>query len=149
MDRDKLKETVKALLDRGIGLSEIQKILFDEYGENITFLDLKLLSSELEDVDWRQFNPEEEAGEAAATPEDPEVIPPSGGPGGTHVELSKIARPGAVLSGSAKFASGASADWVVDSFGRLGFENKVGEPTKEDLEDFQQELQKLVQDGGM
>ena len=63
------------------------------------------------------------------------------------VEINKIARPGAVLSGSVKFASGASAQWVLDQFGRLMFENAKGKPTKEDLVEFQEELQKKVSGG--
>ena len=56
-------------------------------------------------------------------------------------------RPGAVASGSVKFASGVSAEWVIDQSGRLGLNNASGEPTEDDIKDFQKELQKALSKG--
>ena len=65
--------------------------------------------------------------------------------GATVVEVSPIARPGMMFSGSVKFASGSSAEWYVDNMGRLGLENLVGEkPGQSDIEQFQIELDKAV-----
>jgi hypothetical protein len=58
------------------------------------------------------------------------------------VEISKLVKPGAVAHGSVKFPSGASGDWILDQTGRLGLENSKGKPTPEDLQAFQEELQK-------
>jgi hypothetical protein len=132
----------------------------------MTFLDLRLLASELENVDWESFNkedetPEEESaldgtvdspGEDSMGEDDAFDVAdaaleasqdaPSGGQ--TVVELSKLARPGAVASGSVKFGSGASAEWILDQLGRLALNNATGEPTQEDIQDFQVELQKAL-----
>ena len=65
--------------------------------------------------------------------------------GDTVVEVSPIARPGMALSGTVKFASGSTAEWYVDSYGRLGLENLEGDkPSQNDLEKFQVELNKVV-----
>ena len=57
-------------------------------------------------------------------------------------------RPGTALSGSVKFASGSTADWYIDQTGRLGLENLVGnQPTQEDIQQFQVELEKAVYGG--
>jgi hypothetical protein len=64
--------------------------------------------------------------------------------GATVVEVSKLVRPGAALSGSVKFASGVKADWVLDQMGRLGLEKPTGKPTPEDIKEFQVELQKKL-----
>jgi len=64
--------------------------------------------------------------------------------GKTTVEVSKVVRPGAVASGSVKFGSGVTAEWVLDQLGRLGLEKASGKPTQQDVKDFQVELQKLL-----
>ena len=66
--------------------------------------------------------------------------------GETVVEISKLVRPGAAVSGSVKFASGVTAEWFLDQMGRLGLDAvKGGEPTREDIAAFQQALQKEVE----
>jgi hypothetical protein len=63
--------------------------------------------------------------------------------GKTTVELSKIARPGTAASGTVKFGSGVTAEWVIDQFGRLGLDKASGKPDEQDIREFQVELQKL------
>lgn len=151
MESIEIKKIVAEQLAKGVELSDIQTILNKEHNVNMTFLELRLLASELDQVDWGQFNKEEEKkDEKAGTDDD---LAEDGeessldGDGQTVVEVSKIARPGAVMSGSVKFASGASAEWVLDQFGRLGLEKSQGKPTPEDLEQFQTELQKQLTGG--
>lgn len=142
MRRDELKKIIAKLLHEGNSLSDVQTILNKEYDEKMTFLDLRVLASELDDIDWTKGEPsEEEGGEDSS-----ENVADSEGK--TVVEISRLQRPGVALSGSVKFASGATADWVLDQMGRLGLENSNGEPTPEDLKEFQEELQKAV-GGGM
>ena len=64
--------------------------------------------------------------------------------GKTTVELSPLVRPGAIASGSVKFGSGASADWFLDQQGRLGLEKAKGQPDRQDIQEFQIELQKAL-----
>ena len=60
------------------------------------------------------------------------------------MEINRLTRPGVAMHGSVKFASGASADWILDQTGRLGFEKSEGKPTPEDIQEFQEELQKSL-----
>jgi hypothetical protein len=146
MDRNELKQCIAALLHLGHSLTEIQYLLRRDHATTLTFLDLRLLASEVEDVNWGKSTAEEAAEAEAA--DDPDVITePAEVDTGTVVEVSKLARPGAALSGSVRFASGATADWVLDSYGRLALENATGKPTPEDLREFQEELQRKL--GGM
>ena len=66
--------------------------------------------------------------------------------GTTTVEISKVVRPGASLSGTVKFGSGASGEWYVDAYGRLGFNADEGssQPDQRDIQEFQAELQKAL-----
>lgn len=170
MEENEVKKIVAKKLSEGISLTDIQKQLSDEHNVRMTFLDLRLLASELEDVNWESFNKEEEKvdekdalDEVVDNPGEEDLIDDDNGDefqavdalessqeaqsGQTVVELSKLARPGAVASGSVKFGSGANAEWVLDQLGRLALSNATGEPTQQDIKEFQVELQKALTGG--
>ena len=70
--------------------------------------------------------------------------------GETKIVLDETPHPGAALSGTAVFASGASGKWALSRNGRLGFEPDEGseEPDENDWQLFQAELQKTIQSIG-
>ena len=141
----------------GVSLSDIQKSANEKFGLKLTYMDIRIYASELDNIDWDAHDPkaiekakaeakkaEEEAKKAAETAEGEEAT--AGGDGETVVEISKLVRPGAAVSGSVKFASGVTAEWFLDQMGRLGLDAvKGGEPTREDIAAFQQALQKEVE----
>lgn len=142
MDRVKIKKIVSKLLQEGESLGQILKILETEYQETMTFLELRLLASEIEDIDWAETegpDPEPQDNSEDVTEED--------SAGKTLVEVNKLTRPGVAMHGTVKFASGATADWILDQMGRLGLEKSEGKPTPEDLQAFQEELQKTLSGG--
>ena len=170
MDQKQIKDFIAQKVPEGYSLSKIQDLL-KEQGVHITFMELRLLASEIEENVWKQT--EKEEAPAPAEPAKAAEVPPAaeaeafpGGPadaepasptppapaepaapaaprGKTTVELSKIARPGAAASGTVKFGSGVTAEWVIDQLGRLGLENASGQPDQQDVREFQVELQKL------
>ncbi|MBR4900553.1 MAG: hypothetical protein IKZ46_06405 [Victivallales bacterium] len=95
---------------------------------------------EAEDVEPEADDDEEE--EAADDEEAAE--------GETKIVLDETPHPGAALSGTAVFASGASGKWALSRNGRLGFEPDEGsaEPDENDWQLFQVELQKTIQSIG-
>ena len=149
-----IKRFVAAKLAEGESLSDIQNMVNAEFDQHMTYMDLRILASSL-DVDWQALDPN---AKKAAVPADdaapaqdeppaaaPDAPAPDAAPGDTVVEVGKLARPGMMLSGTVKFASGSTAEWYVDGMGRLGLENLVGaKPTQDDLEKFQIELDKAV-----
>jgi hypothetical protein len=150
-ERDQL---IAELLGEGLSLSDVQKTLKEKHGLQITYMDLRLISSELE-VDWEKIDPKaakdsEKKDDATASgnnTSDSGLSDNVGGKNGTVVNVNKVVRPGAVMSGDVKFRSGATADWHLDPLGRLGL-NPTGtgdKPTEEDLQEFQMELQKSLQ----
>ena len=161
-----IKRLMAEKLQSGESLSEIQKLVNEKFSLHMTYMEIRILASELESIDWKALDPraqaeaakraKEEAEKLAAenaetdstTAKDaPEAEAPQGAipTGKTVVELSKIARPGMMLSGTVKFASGSMAEWYVDQLGRLGLENLKGEkPTQEDIEVFQIELENVA-----
>lgn len=147
MNNQQLKTIIAAYLADGVPLSDIQDRLESEHDYKIKFFDLRMLAAELEDVEWERFDPK--APEPADVTKAPTNSAPTNvPPGETHVTVSKIARPGMAMCGSVNFASGASADWCLDTTGRPGIENVVGEPSQQDVELFMVELRKLLSGGG-
>ncbi len=135
-------QIVGSLLNNGVKLTDIQDILKEEHSINMTFLDLRLMAAELENVDWGKHDPKQ------PDPEDEVPVEVPVGDGVTTVEVSKLVRPGSVANGSVKFASGASADWLLTQQGQISLENSVGEPTSSDIEDFQVKLQEVLTSPG-
>jgi len=166
MDNQELKKIISDMLKEGANLSEIQSRLASEYNQKLTFLDLKLIVSDIEeaaktlDKNTNQNNidttelkdiqnsqksiddDEDEQEESVLTGKtvDAELMDE----GATVVELDKLVKPGTALSGSVKFASGAKAEWAIDHYGRLTLQNAKGKPTQEDIMLFQEELSKKL-----
>ena len=158
-----IKRFMAEELQDGKSLSEIQKLVNEKFSLHMTYMEIRILASELESVDWKALDPRAQAeaakrakeekkkaaaeadGDVPETAEGEEVAAPAEAAGKTVVELSKLARPGMMLSGTVKFASGSTAEWYVDNMGRLGLENLKGEkPTPEDIEAFQVELENVA-----
>ncbi len=153
MQKEEIKTIVASLLNKGVSLSDIQKQLQSEYSVKMTFLDLRLIASEIESVDWSKQKADMEAKKAeekAKEEKEKKELEPNKtdeNAGETIVEVSKLTRPGAIANGSVKFASGAKADWILDQYGRISLDKPQGEPTPEDIKAFQAELQKLLSHG--
>ncbi|MBN1864497.1 MAG: hypothetical protein JW808_06315 [Victivallales bacterium] len=145
MEKEEIKKIVAGLLNNGETLNSILKILSSEHKVPMTFLELRLLASEMEEIDWTKTEepdpkPEKDKGDDISS--DGELADASAGK--TVVEINRLARPGLAMHGSVKFASGASAGWILDQMGRFGFEKTKGSPTQEDIQDFQRELKKAL-----
>jgi hypothetical protein len=96
--------------------------------------------------DEDEVMPAEEAFE-----DEEEVGSPAPAPAGTvSVEIDRIVRPGAVVSGSVTFSDGVSAKWALDQTGRLMLDpgNAGYQPTAPDVQAFQRELSKQLQRHG-
>lgn len=137
-----IKKFMAEKIAENISLSDIQTMVNEKFNTRMTFMDIRILASELE-VDWRseqEKNPPEPETEENAEDEKTE----DDAPRKTTVELNKIVRPGAIASGTVNFASGVYAEWYIDNSGRLGLDKVVGgKPTEQDIEDFQVEMQKI------
>lgn len=133
----------------GDGLSEVQRKLESEFGLRMTYMDVRFLIDDL-DIDLPEApEPEKKSTEgddfgdgglldAAASP---------GPKGKVSVVVDKLARPGALVSGSVTFSDGTKAGWLLDQMGRLSLEGvaKTYRPSESDMMAFQTELQNAVQ----
>jgi hypothetical protein len=75
---------------------------------------------------------------------------PPAGPGGVVLDLDRIVRPGAVVSGNVTFSDGVAGKWALDQHGRLMLETpqKGYQPSPADVQSFQRQLQEQLQRQG-
>ena len=181
MTQEEIKKFIAEKVDEDLSLSQIQDLL-TEKGVKMTFMDLRLIASEIESGVWTRHEADSAptSGSSGPLSEEEEDVPEGddfpgeeeedfpedkaaaantasaagmqadsakSSPalrGKTTVELSPLVRPGAIASGSVKFGSGASAEWFLDQQGRLGLEKAKGQPDRQDIQEFQIELQKAL-----
>ncbi len=125
----------------GVSLSDIQKELQSELNLTLTYMDLRLLIADLENLEWKK--------EVAAPKEEKVTSEATDAPEQVVVSISKIVRPNCSLNGSVSFPSGITGEWYVDQRGGLGLDCKDDlKPNEEELMAFQQELQRQVTENG-
>ncbi len=140
MDNMEIKKFMAEQLEAGNSLSDIQQMVNEKFKKKFSYMEIRIMAADLENIDWTKNDPV-----PAEKKEDPaKTIPPGAADGNTVVEISKLMRPGAMMNGTVKFASGASATWILDRSGGLGFDDLVGEPTEDDTKLFLEELKKLL-----
>jgi hypothetical protein len=159
MTNEERKQVVRELLAKGLTLSQILDYLHKEKSDPITYMDLRLLLSEMPDTKL----PEKERPKtvlpsavppSATAPKDSEA-PAAGqktGGGKLSISVDQVPAPGSMLSGYARFSSGAKAHWFLDEMGRLGLEPELGssKATQTDMQEFSTELRRMLQQtGGM
>ncbi len=150
MTNEERKQIVRKLLKDGQSLSQIQDYLRKEKGDSITYMELRLLLSEMPDAQL----PEKELPKVVLPPADAPAKgavtgkgqPPAGGK--LSISVDQMPAPGAMLSGYARFSSGAKAHWFLDSAGRLGLEPELGsgKPTQADMKEFSIELKRMLEE---
>lgn len=143
MNENQRNELIVRRTAEGVSLSDIQKELENNHQIVMTYMDLRMLVADLEEIQWKK----EEVEEPEAEEEVQEALDPKDE---IEVNISSIVRPGCVLSGDVTFRSGINADWYVDQYGRLGMDPKGEDtPTESELQEFQQALQMQVAQRGM
>ena len=167
---DRQKDMVRQWAAEGAGLSEIQRRIKEEFGISMTYMDVRFLMLDLhadvkdkpEPKEQGTGNGEQGTGNGEPGTENQELgtenqeldgegyTPPDMDGGNVKVELDRVVRAGAIASGSVTFSDGVTGSWYVDQMGRLGITkvSKPGyQPSREDIEAFQMELQAKLAGG--
>jgi hypothetical protein len=149
------KELVRQWVTAGAKLSEIQKKINEEFKISVTFMDVHFLILDLglniKEKEISPANPVDLSKSAlAAAAESEKEFNEEGAPGAVTVELDRVVKAGAIVSGSVTFSDGKTAAWSLDQFGRMALTaGKAGyRPSQDDLQAFQQELARLLQSRG-
>ena len=148
------KDRVRAWAAEGCGLSEIQRRLAEECGIKLTFMDVRFLvldlgveikdktSTEKKDTSLDDTTAAEQG---VGSLDEDKVLGD-----GVRVEIDRVMKPGALVSGSAIFSDGVEATWMLDQMGRLSLIGPTPEyrPGPEDIQSFQQALQQELSKRG-
>lgn len=163
---DAQKDQVRAWLREGLQLAEIQNRLNREQGVSLTYLELKLLISDLNLVpkDREPAEPTPTLGAppspgASGRPPGPAgpsspPPPPAGGPpsarGRVAITVDQLTQPGAMVSGGVTFSDGKTGKWLVDELGRLSVApSEPGyRPPAQDMQEFQIALERELARAG-
>jgi hypothetical protein len=142
---DDQKATISKWIEAGATLSEIQKRLKEEFQISLTYLETRLLADDLKLAIKERERPPEPASLRSA---ESEKTAPAGK---VSVTIDQITRPGAMISGGVTFSDGQKAEWYLDQTGRLGLNPSTAgyRPSKQDVMDFQMELERLAQRHGL
>lgn len=143
MISDEALDMVRQWAAAGVDLNGIQKNLQAHCGLHMTYMDVRflLLDHGIEIATEPEPEPEEEK-----TPVDePNATP--GEPGRPHVTLDDLQLPGALISGKVDFPGGVHGAWYIDQSGRFGWRELSGSPSPVEMQDFQEELTKLLRQG--
>ena len=60
MDKQKeleVKRFMAAKIAEGVNLSDVQKLVNQEFGLKLTYMDVRILASELDNIDWDANDP--------------------------------------------------------------------------------------------
>jgi len=146
---DEQKREVAQWINEGVGLSDIQKRLSNDFGVTLTYMDVRFLIDDLDLTIQDEEEPEPEKTEPEA--EAPEADPDADLLGSVSVDVDKVTRPGVMASGTATFSDGVNCPWYLDQFGRLGLtpKDEAYKPSDDDLAEFQKKLQAELQKSGM
>ncbi|MBL7077036.1 MAG: hypothetical protein ISS31_06165 [Kiritimatiellae bacterium] len=157
---DEQKAAVAEWVKEGDGLSEIQKRLSSEFDICMTYMDVRFLIIDL-DLTLKEDEPpppepepepapapESQPGPAGQAPPPEAEIPAAGG--NVSVDVDRIVKPGAVVSGNVTFSDGRQATWMVDQLGRLALDagDKDYRPSEQDVAEFQTALRDALQKQG-
>lgn len=171
---DSQLKQVAAWFAAGERLSDIQRRIAEEFGIEMTYLDVRLLVSDLPQPEEKRDAAAEESSAAAsesgcAASESDVADTEQGmsdndagcaeaakeeeasGAGSVSVSMSPIAIPGTIAAGSVVFSDGTSGKWYLDETGRLGLADlpQGYRPPPADGADFQRQIVSLLRSKGM
>ena len=150
------RQRITAWVLQGAKLSEIQSRLAEEFGQRLTYMEVRFLVDDLK-LTLKDPEPPKPAAivnpQPAATPIKPvdtkkssPAAEPSSATGKVSVSVDQLTKPGAIISGKVTFSDNQQADWYLDQTGRLGVVPKQQgyKPSAADVQQFQMALEKEV-----
>ncbi|MGJ8653288.1 MAG: hypothetical protein ACSHX8_08440 [Opitutaceae bacterium] len=145
---DSQKSTVATWIADGKSLADVQALLREEFSISMTYMDVRFMVDDL-DITFAEPEPEEVEEDAAEAVTEPEVVEEAGG--NVRVDVDALMVPGSLVSGTVVFSDGKSLKWQLSAAGQLGLipgDDPDYRPSPEDVEQFQAQLQEVLQQKG-
>ena len=145
MTEEELTPIIQKYLEQGLSETEILQALKENEKEIITFLDLQMILADLDEV-LENENEGIDDLNAEKAKHAAQLDKSRANTGGTHITFDEVPAAGSRMSGSAQLGSGATLNWALNPQGQLGLlPGGEGEPTEDDMGDFQKVLQSEIQ----
>ncbi len=146
---DEQKQAVTGWIKEGLGLSDVQRRLKDEFKLSMTYMEVRFVVLDL-GLDLVDKEPVQTNVDVSAPPVGTEEEVPADGGSAVSVEVDRITTPGLIVSGTVTFSDGVSAKWGLDQAGRLALDASTPDyrPAETDMQAFQQELRTVLQKRG-
>jgi hypothetical protein len=162
---DTQRETLINWVKEGFSIADVQNRLREDFSISMTYMDVRFLVDDLNipldepEAESEEFSdaadtatPEETADtEEAIAASDPPVEEPELVGGSVTVDVDAVSPPGALVSGTVIFSDGKQMSWQLSASGQLGLvpgDDPEYRPQPEDVEQFQAQLQKVLQEKG-
>jgi len=150
------RQAVREWVAQGASLADVQRNLKSDFDIALTYMDVRLLvldiGAALQDKPEPKPPQPPPAERADAEADEMAGAPPEEDGGGMSVSLALDALmvPGAMVSGTVVFSDGEKARWLIDPYGRFGFEPETPgyRPSQEDMQVFQMKLRAELQRKG-
>lgn len=148
------KSTIAEWVKKGETIAIIQRRLREEMELSLTYMDVRFLVDDLNLVysepDEVSQIEEENAGnvepvEAIDAIEEPELVC------SVQVNVDPVTPPGSLVCGTVNFSDGKQMSWQLSATGQLGLvpgDDPEYRPNPEDLQEFQTQLQQVLQKHG-
>ena len=130
----------------GIDLNGIQKKLQAECVLHMTYMEVRFLLLD-HGIEIATEPAAEEPANEEPTSDDTLKTDDAALPGRPKVILDELQLPGALISGKVEFPGGVHGAWMIDQMGRFGWRELTGSPSPAEMQDFQEELTKLLSQG--
>lgn len=126
----------------GATLNDIQQRLKSEFGISLTYLDARLLMTDLQ-VKIQDKRKDEPKVEASPLPPEPAA--------GIKMTVDKVPMAGMLISGAVTFSDGITCVWHLDQMGRPGLSGQAPnyQPPEQDIPVFQTELDRVLVEAGL
>ena len=151
---DEQKREVGRWVAEGMGLSDIQKKINDDFGVAMTYMEVRFLVDDLDltlvDEEEPVEENEDEVNDETGLSAEASLQERMPGSNGVQVELDPVTPPGAMASGTVIFSDGEKKGWTLDQMGRIALSGGSDDykPSEEDVVEFQKGLDSALRGKG-
>ena len=152
------KVKVTEWIEEGASLSDVQRRLSEELNISMTYMDVRFMVLDLgltpqDREESKQLEPsviDESSAVQQDTIDEPAAAEDALSKGRVSVEIDRVMKPGALVSGSVVFSNGEKASWSLDQFGHLALDAGGADvkPSPDDLKAFQEKLRRNLEKRG-
>ena len=146
---DEQKSVVSQWVSEGESIAKIQNLLKENFELGLTYMDVRFLVDDL-GLAYKDSNESlNDDDNAELITDDP--LEENNNSVGVKVDVDTVIRPGSLVSGNVRFSDGNVLGWQLTSSGQLGLipgDDTEYRPSNEDLESFQNQLQKVLKEKG-